>query len=576
MLSILLIVPMLVGMAFLSPNSALNAPQTAQNGGGGANSLDSPKIGKKDTNSNQVGEEEYVVTYKTYDDYFTDLNITKETITEAELSGNGSATNPYIVRSTRGFLWLTNYSLSGISLGNQHIELACDIILNDETFDEKGVPSGGDGVVYQMLEYAEYMYNLTVDCNGFSIRGIYYNDVSTNSFCLFGLSFKKVENLVVENFFINANSGDVSLLGKWGITVNNVIAKQGCLLGKNAFWVYGPKEIYDCENYATITGTSTASPYGYNLVNGNIRNCKNFGDIYVDNQGASGWASGGIVCMTEVKSEIRNCENYGDIYATGRHIGGIVGIFYNNPKGVLLLEDCKNYGNIYDLYDCCAGGIVGTAEGTIYIDNCKNFASIFTSDWKDAGQIIGVAYPYNYDTDIVIENCYSFSTTNVAVIGRQVNRTSLKLTIDKCVFDFDVENSDLRDIIMDTEAYTRPTEIYLKNIEINIMQKSSSSFQLIRALREDAYLHVENVFLKSNVKTTNINYVHAQNTLIDFCNFVVNAGAEKIYYGNNFSGYCMNYKTGELGLKALSAKGFYQGKVTEELLLAKGYEKKAI
>ena len=35
LLSILLIVPMLVGMAFLSPNLALNAPQTAQNGGGG-------------------------------------------------------------------------------------------------------------------------------------------------------------------------------------------------------------------------------------------------------------------------------------------------------------------------------------------------------------------------------------------------------------------------------------------------------------------------------------------------------------------------------------------------------------
>ena len=35
LLSILLLLPMLVGMAFLSPNLALEAPQTAQNGGGG-------------------------------------------------------------------------------------------------------------------------------------------------------------------------------------------------------------------------------------------------------------------------------------------------------------------------------------------------------------------------------------------------------------------------------------------------------------------------------------------------------------------------------------------------------------
>ena len=46
------------------------------------------------------------------------------------------------------------------------------------------------------------------------------------------------------------------------------------------------------------------------------------------------------------------------------------------------------------------------------------------------------------------------------------------------------------------------------------------------------------------------------------------------YYGQDFSGFYVDFKTGRIGLKALSGKGFYQGKVTEELLISRGYVKK--
>lgn len=38
-------------------------------------------------------------------------------------------------------------------------------------------------------------------------------------------------------------------------------------------------------------------------------------------------------------------------------------------------------------------------------------------------------------------------------------------------------------------------------------------------------------------------------------------------------GFFTNFKTGEIGLKSLSGKGFYQAKVTEEMLRNKGFEK---
>ena len=44
------------------------------------------------------------------------------------------------------------------------------------------------------------------------------------------------------------------------------------------------------------------------------------------------------------------------------------------------------------------------------------------------------------------------------------------------------------------------------------------------------------------------------------------------YYGTDFSGLYIDWKTGKIGLKALSGKGFYQGEVSEEVLKQKGFQ----
>ena len=45
---------------------------------------------------------------------------------------------------------------------------------------------------------------------------------------------------------------------------------------------------------------------------------------------------------------------------------------------------------------------------------------------------------------------------------------------------------------------------------------------------------------------------------------------------SDFSGYYCDWKTGKLGLKAMSGKGFFQQSVTEEMIVNKGFAKKEV
>ena len=57
---------------------------------------------------------------------------------------------------------------------------------------------------------------------------------------------------------------------------------------------------------------------------------------------------------------------------------------------------------------------------------------------------------------------------------------------------------------------------------------------------------------------------------------VKNNPSRNFYYGSDFSGFYCDFKTGKIGLKALSGKGFYQGKVTKESLIEKGFVERVI
>ncbi len=184
-------------------------------GGGGQNSLDSPKTPKNDSfdsdkNKDYLSDkkdtsleeetEEYIVSYKEFTDYFTNFAIT-----EKDLTGTGTLSDPYVVHSTNGFLHLSDSSRSG-SLNNKKIVLNCDIVLNDEVFDEEGNPSEGDGVVFKWDPIGTGT-NLIIDGQGHSIKGLYINNLSATEWSgLFsGVVIQEVSNLVMERFYINSS-----------------------------------------------------------------------------------------------------------------------------------------------------------------------------------------------------------------------------------------------------------------------------------------------------------------------------------------------------------------------------------
>ena len=57
---------------------------------------------------------------------------------------------------------------------------------------------------------------------------------------------------------------------------------------------------------------------------------------------------------------------------------------------------------------------------------------------------------------------------------------------------------------------------------------------------------------------------------------VISTNKGVCFYGSDFSDFFVDFKTGKIGLKSFSGKGFFQGKVTEEWLMNMGYEKKTI
>ena len=73
--------------------------------------------GNEHPETDEKNEEEYIVTYKTYDEYFTDFDLPSE-MSGTTITDNGSLYSPYEINSTNDFIFLTT-----IWLNQKHILL---------------------------------------------------------------------------------------------------------------------------------------------------------------------------------------------------------------------------------------------------------------------------------------------------------------------------------------------------------------------------------------------------------------------------------------------------------------------
>ena len=587
-------------------------------GGGGANSLDSPNIGEntvEDDDKSPEKEQGWATPiYKTYEDYFIDYfnlpseayttdgtsitidysSITRtivngetslsynrevfDVITSKDLVGQGTASDPYIVHSIRGFLWLSNKNISQISLDSKCISLKCDVILNDESFDENGKPSGGDGVIYQW-EPIRNGSNVEINGNNNSISGLYINTPEKSGCGLFwytsSLRLKSIYNLSMAGLYIKGKNYTYS----FGYSVNYLenVTTTGTIdcVDKYAFgFAFICYQVKNCENYINFYNSSWIGGFfGEPLTDGwCVENCNNYGKIYSPNKGAY---MGGIFIFPAKKGKIINCNNFGDITGADNACGGIFG----RSSGQQLIKGCKNYGKI-DV-ETQYGGIVGFVEGVLTLDDCQNYGEVVVSNGGSCGLLVGYVSSrfIKGNTDININNCKTYNYfANVHVVGATVieqdgSPREIYIDISKCEF---VAQDEAQFTIVGVLNYAN-VFVSVKDVEI----VANSKVLIVRSLNKKAILNIEYVivrFCNSNAYLTicgSINNEIKSKIKVEGVICIIK-NLRGIYYGSDFSGFYCDFKTGKIGLKALSGKGFYQGKVTEDLLVSKGFEKKVI
>ncbi len=576
--------------------------------GGGATSIDDPSAGEKQPENTQ----ETTYTFKAYEDYFIDyFNLPAETytrdettnvvtinyssikrttangetelsyngnvfyvVTSEDLTGTGSSTDPYVVHSTNGFLYLTNNSMSKISLGSKFLELNCDIILNDETFDEDGNPSGGNGVVYfwKPIERTDYA---VINGNLFKISGFYFFNENQNDAYLFGRStYNCIKNLVFDNVF-NKAGNNVALFNRI-VEAENCILLKGCVSGKRtvAPFVRFVKYIKDCKNNNFINfSNDTNSSYVSGLVsqvdaNGIIKNCYNYSDVI------GGQYVGGIVSYSHYdRVSIINSHNFGNIKAT-YYVGGITSAIIS---GSLNIIDCCNYGSIVVADGSSIGGCIGYTTAKLYIENFASFGNIIANEGSGGG-FVGAIYKYNQNSaDVVIKNSIVEFKGNTSCVSGFIGSMThdAKCTIKDSVFrDHNFVSNGVQYLI---NRVVNETNLNIKNLYIDIKSQTNSSFYIFKTVKSEKEVNLEYIYCNINCDGANLKilndvvYKNLKTLSLIICGYNNN-----FYYGSDFSGFYFSWRTGQIGLVALDGRGSFQGAVTEEWLKNRGFEKKEI
>ena len=212
-------------------------------------------------------------------------------------------------------MYISNNTISGVSLNDKYLELACDIYLNDETFDENGNPLGGDGTVYSW-EPMLTGNGIRINGNGFSIKGLFCDNTDKNYVGLFErISAEEVANLEFDNVFLK---------GRWYVhaicydakRVTNCSINSGKLIGKHyvSGFCFTVQMCSNLINYAYIqvieNGSRASGIVNSTTQRALIADCVNYGKISVN-----GW-SGGVLASVGDNSKILRCENHGNLSST--------------------------------------------------------------------------------------------------------------------------------------------------------------------------------------------------------------------------------------------------------------------
>ena len=503
--------------------------------------------------------------------------ISAETIDEKDLSGSGTVIDPYVVRSTKGFLWLTNGELSGINLISKNVILACDIILNDESFDENGVPSGGDGVVYSW-ENIKKCKSLCFDGNNFSISGLYINTTGQVIASMMGeesAPLQEVKNLKMKNVFLKSSYRVAPICYASYVLKNCVVGNGYVYAGDHSAGIaLFSNTVSNCVNKANIytssaqgTGGIVAKNYVYDDCV--ISNCINYGDIYTLSS-ESGYPArmGGIIGKPMGKARVENCKNFGDIISDDQQIGGIVGIAWAID---IIIQDCDNYGIVTGNFNI--GGILGNTytNSSCYISGCNNYGQVKAENWS-VGLILG-STSYAEENTISIIDCCCDSPSRQAIAGAV---SKVTVIMKNCKVKYQTNKNNIEAILF--KDLDNNTEAAVKNIYVEIVGIVNSMY-LIRRMDDSVATNIEigNIYVYSESDFYNTVSIILWNDTYRgvYDGIVVDTKNRKNFYGENFDDFFINWKTGKLEQKSFSGKGLFHSSIDKNWLIENGYTKKA-
>jgi len=487
------------------------------------------------------------------------------------LSGDGSLSSPYVVYNATGFRWLFQKK----SLVSKYIELGADIILNEEQFDENGNCSGGDGIVYSHGSVYNSP-NVSFNGNGHTIFG-FFSKTSTGSCGLFptvGTAGKVEEycNIDFRNVYLEGKS-QVHCLGYIAQRIENVRVLSGFLKGESdvSSLVFSSNDyVKNCVNYAKIVCSEYHTAGLVIQGSCDMEDCENFGSVEGENHYVAG-----LMASLPRNSTIKNCANYGEVKGSTMYTGGLFAV-QTNAQGTCLIG-CKNFAKVTG--GKYIGGIIGAllSEVNVCFIDCANYGFVSGKN-NEHGELIGYCISSNYDVQLQFFGCRNEGKSPRQYIINYLDAKNLELTMKNC--DFDFSGSYNNNVILTVTGVEGNKHIFLENLNI-VCKEGATRFTMFYTMgNAKNYVNIKNVYIQSfsqeNIIASPIVYSKKESVFSVDGAVIEDVRYGKKIYGNDFSGFYIDYKTGKIGLKALSGKGFYQGKVTEGFLIDKGYVKKFI
>ena len=252
--------------------------------------------------------------------------------------GAGTKLSPYVILTAEQLAKLSFIVGSNDKdYQGKYYKLGADIILNDgKIIDEKGALVADSSKLHKWtpIGNSSVAFTGTFDGDGHTVSGMFINTTSSHN-GLFGNSSGTVENLTVENSWVNGGKYTAGVVGYNVGTIENAL-NTACITASD-----------NC--VGGVVGSSAQRQYKYNSILNKVVNK----GIIVGKNNVGGVAG----CVTNVT--VDGAENSAPIEGFG-YIGGVfggIGAANNND-----IHNLKNFGVVIGTH--FVGGISGHCGGT--------------------------------------------------------------------------------------------------------------------------------------------------------------------------------------------------------------------